>query len=453
MMNAMEMRQKVLAVQGQIDAVVELATNEKRSELTGEELVHVRNLSAERDRLMEQVDVLESRERVGRLLNASAGTMVGATGGGGETRKTAVRQSYEYRQALAMASVVGRDKLSAGERSALENGLQEQAAYRAAYWGYMRGGFDELNDEQRRELRGGFTAATPEMRAQSVGIPTAGGYLVPDETQLAVVDAMKAYGGMLGVAQILTTNTGADIPIPTNDDTSNTGEQVGENAAASEGDLTVGQKMLSTYLFSTKMVKASIALMQDAPAWFEGWLVGKLAERLARILNTKWTTGTGAATIEGVVTGATSGKTTASATAITWDELVDLEHAVDPAYRLGARWMMHDNVMAYLEKVKNGDGQPMFFGQLYSGPGTPATIKGYPVTINQDMGSTVTTGVKTVLFGNFRNYICRNVAGLVTLRLVERYAEYGQVAFLGFSRHGGLLIDAGTNPIKYMAQL
>ena len=35
-------------------------------------------------------------------------------------------------------------------------------------------------------------------------------------------------------------------------------------------------------------------------------------------------------------------------------------------------------------------------------------------------------------------------------RLDERYAELGVVAFLAFSRHDGDLLDAGTNPVKYL---
>jgi HK97 family phage major capsid protein len=56
---------------------------------------------------------------------------------------------------------------------------------------------------------------------------------------------------------------------------------------------------------------------------------------------------------------------------------------------------------------------------------------------------------KSILFGDFSNYLIREVMDFTVLRLVERYAEYLQVAFIGFQRVDGNLIIAGTNPIKY----
>ena len=40
--------------------------------------------------------------------------------------------------------------------------------------------------------------------------------------------------------------------------------------------------------------------------------------------------------------------------------------------------------------------------------------------------------------------------GVQILRLVERYADYGQVGYLAFHRHDARLIDAGTHPVKVL---
>ena len=53
-----------------------------------------------------------------------------------------------------------------------------------------------------------------------------------------------------------------------------------------------------------------------------------------------------------------------------------------------------------------------------------------------------------MLFGDFSKYHIRDVMEVRLVRLDEVYAEYAQVAFLAFSRHDGLLLDAGTHPIK-----
>ena len=50
-------------------------------------------------------------------------------------------------------------------------------------------------------------------------------------------------------------------------------------------------------------------------------------------------------------------------------------------------------------------------------------------------------------------YQIRRVKELSVLRLEERFADYGQVAFLGFARYDGALLDAGTHPVKYLANI
>ena len=83
--------------------------------------------------------------------------------------------------------------------------------------------------------------------------------------------------------------------------------------------------------------------------------------------------------------------------------------------------------------------------------GAPATLLGYPIYPNNDMASATTNGTKAVLFGALSKYKIREVLGIELIRLNERYADAHQVAFLAVARADGDLINAGTNPVKYMA--
>jgi HK97 family phage major capsid protein len=84
----------------------------------------------------------------------------------------------------------------------------------------------------------------------------------------------------------------------------------------------------------------------------------------------------------------------------------------------------------------------------------PDTILGYKYSINNDMDTLAQTSPvsdrKTVAFGDLSKYVIRHVKELAVIRLVERFADYGQVAFLGFARYDGALLDAGTHPVKYL---
>src|SRR3546814_11896145 len=69
----------------------------------------------------------------------------------------------------------------------------------------------------------------------------------------------------------------------------------------------------------------------------ESFVRSRLGTLLGRITNKHCTTGTGGSQPNGLITAATVGKTgtTGQTLTVIYDDLVDLEHSVDPAYREG----------------------------------------------------------------------------------------------------------------------
>lgn len=321
--------------------------------------------------------------------------------------------------------------------------------YRAAYRAWMRGGMDGCDNEQRQMLVANMVST--DARALGTVSGAAGGYTVPDAFWDKITEA-KALFSVIGTeAEQITTDTGAALQWPTNDDTANEGEIVGENVAVNEQDLAFGQKALGAYLYSSKMMRVPFSLLNDSAVDLERFVARKLGERLGRVQQKHYTTGIGApAQPQGLIAAASVGKTTASATAITWEELIDLEHSVDAAYRGdGAGWMMHDLVLAYIRKLKDSQGLPIWQPSLQVG--VPSTLMGRPYKINNYMASTVATTNRTVGFGDIRQaFVVRTVRGGFMQRLTERYAEYGQVAFLGFDQADSIMQDVGA--YKVLAQ-
>jgi HK97 family phage major capsid protein len=292
-----------------------------------------------------------------------------------------------------------------------------------------------------------------EARALSAVTGAAGALTIPEGFVRSLEINMLAFGGVRQVAEQIRTTEGADLPWPTADDTSNTGEQLGESAAVtvSGADPTFGAIILKAYKFSSKGVKIPSELLEDTAFDMAGVLGGMLGERLGRITNTKFTTGTGAATPKGIVEASTAGNTTASATAITADELMDLVHQVDPAYRTQAPgFMMHDSVLLVIRKLKDGNGDYLWQSGLQDG--VPDRLLSYPLTINQDMTSAVTAGLKTILFGALNKYKIRTVREIRLFRLEELYRANDQDGFMAFAREDGNLLDAGTAPVKHLLQ-
>lgn len=330
-----------------------------------------------------------------------------------------------------------------------------------AFDGWLRNGYADLSPEDKdvlAEMRANLPReAQAQVRALGVdGTGAAGAYTVPQAFYRRITAALKQYGGMLGDGPTeVNTGDGAPMPIPTVDDTGNTGAIIAESGAhdTSVTDPAFGQKNLGAYMYSSKVVRASFQMLQDAFFDVEGWLAEQLSMRLYRILNAHLTTGTGSGQPEGVVTGSVLGVTAAGATAVTYDETIELLHSVDPMYRNrpGFAYMFNDSTLLALRKLKDSNGRPLWSPSFQ---GVAPTINGTRYIINQDMPS-MTTGLKSILCGDFSYYLRRAVRNLTIIRLGERYAELGQVGIVALGRWDGVLADpagGAQSPIKHLIQ-
>jgi HK97 family phage major capsid protein len=258
------------------------------------------------------------------------------------------------------------------------------------------------------------------------------------------------------VATILRTDTGNALPYPTVNDTTVTGRLLTENTAVTNTDVTFNAITFNAYKYSSDLLLISQELMTDSAFDLSSQLGELLGIRLGRIQGTHFTTGTGSSQPAGVVTGSTLGKTAAGTTAITADELLDLVTSVDPAYRSnpGVGFMAHDNIITAIRKLKDNNNQYLWQPSMAVGikMGQPDTLYGYPVYRNQFMQSSIATGTKTVLFGDFKKFVIRDVSGIRLVRMDERYADVDQVGFVAFVRSDAKVLNAGTNPIKHLIQ-
>lgn len=345
----------------------------------------------------------------------------------------------------------GRQLATHAAAAADREGLR--AKYREAFLDYCRNGNEGMAPENRAILRHGFrnqpkdNAFATEQRAQTV-TTTGGGYLIPEGFSMELDKALLAFGGMRKLCRVLRTPSGQSLPWPTVDDTSNKATLTSINTQTTATDLVFGTASLDAYSFKS-LVLVPFELLQDSAFNLDSYVRDALAERVFRGTNTYFTTGTGSSQPNGIVTAATAGVTAAASNSISHDDLVDLEHSVDPLYRVGpnAGYMLSDNAIKIIKKLKDSDGRPLWASGI--AVGEPDTINGYKYVVNQDMAS-VEASAKSVLFGDMSKFIVRDVSEMIMLRLTERYADYGQVGFLVFSRHDSELIDAGTNPVKYL---
>jgi HK97 family phage major capsid protein len=322
--------------------------------------------------------------------------------------------------------------------------ITQTPEYHNAFLAHIRG--IELSGEQRKVLNAGRVT---EGRALSGITGNIGGYTVPTGFYGKMEAAQKLFSGMRNSrATILRTDGGNDLPIPTANDTGNVGEIVGENVPVTGGDTTFGQVIMKAYKYSSKVVLVPFELLMDTAIDLESYLASILGERIGRIQNTHFTVGDNTNKPQGAVNGAALGKLGANGqtVSVTYDDLVDLFHSVDVAYRTNSEFMLNDNSVKVLRKLKDSTGQPLWQPGMVAGQ--PDTILSRPYIVNNDMAN-MAASAKSILFGDMSKYFIRDAMGQQLFRITDKYIESGQVGFLVFSRSDGRLVDAGTNPIKY----
>ena len=334
------------------------------------------------------------------------------------------------------------------------DGADDGAAigYREAFHQYLRceGQIGAMDPEARQVLRAGFSKV--DVRAQNVGTDSAGGYTVPTELQNILIRSMAAFGPMYAedVATVITTSGGGQITMPTVNDTAVTAGAHTEAATLTDDggkDATFGQKALDAFAFDTEWIRVSKELADDSIFAMETLLGELLGERLGRIANLQLTTGTGSSAPNGIVTASSLGKTAAGTAAITSDEIIDLLHSVDPAYRMSPKvgFQFNDSTLAAVRKLKDGDGNYLWqMGNVQQGQ--PGSLLGYGYRVNQAIDS-LAAAKKVMIFGDFGKYYVRKVGAPLIGALQDKDFWPG-FGVAGYIRFDGELGD--TAAVKHL---
>lgn len=315
---------------------------------------------------------------------------------------------------------------------------------------FIRHGVHALDSEERSVLARRHKSFTGPRAALSTGSGTAGGYTVPTGFYARLEAAILGYGGIFDACRFIDTESGAAMPFPTGNDTAQKGVRVAENGDAFSGgtDPSFGQVNFTPYLYSSRGVLVPISLLQDAAFDIEAELAEWLGTRIARIQAEEFVTGTGVDEPNGIVTAATVGHTTAEeqVDSLLYDDLVDLEHSVDREYRRKGSWLMSDDTLKVIKKLKAADSDlPAWVPGIAAGE--PDTILGHPYVIDDNVPA-IEAGSTPLLFGDLRKYVVRRVVNAQLVRFGEKYMDRLQVGFLAYHRADGDLVDAGTHPVK-----
>ena len=292
--------------------------------------------------------------------------------------------------------------------------------YKKAFWNQMRG------------------RVTPEVyNALQVGTLSEGGYTVPDEFDRQLIDGLMEENIMRGLVHIIKTGSGEHkIPVVASH---GAGSWIDEEQSIPESDDAFSQVTLSAHKFAT-MIRVSRELLNDSAFDIAAYIAQEFVRRAGAAEEEAIISGDGSHKPIGLLhatLGAQVGVTANSATAITADELIDMQHSLKAPYRRKAVWIMNDATISAIRKLKDGQGQ--YIWQPGIKEGAPDMLFNQKVLMSNYM-PLIGAGNKVILYGDYSYYWLAEREGRTMERLNELYAVTDQVGFKMTERLDGRLI-------------
>lgn len=167
------------------------------------------------------------------------------------------------------------------------------------------------------------------------------------------------------------------------------------------------------------------------------FIVNQMAEEIAFWIEGQLLIGTGSNAAQGA-TNTTTVLTAASSTAITADELIDLQAKIKQAYQANACWIMNPTTFTAVKKLKDGNNRYLLQDDVTGE--FPFRLLGKPVFLSDNMPA-IAAGAKAVLYGdcsglsvNFRENISIQV-------LNEKYATQHAIGVVSWFEFDSKVTD------------
>lgn len=325
----------------------------------------------------------------------------------------------------------------AGVPSASPNTTDGRTDQDRAFENYLRTG-----------IPNGDIAGLQVTNAQGEGSSAAGGYLVPSGFRQKLVEVRKAFGGFSAEVEPLSTDTGAPLEYPTNDDTANEGDITGESAAIASGaDLVFGTVNLGAYKYtsagagSNLPLRVPVELIQDSAFDIEGFVARKLAQRIQRKQASHWVVGTGVGQPKGILAASlTADRDLDTADTPDYEDLVEFQDLLDEEYDGNAKWLMRKNTWSQIRLIVDLNGRPLVQASTEGIAGRPARmLLDRPVVIDEAAPLLSSAGdTFPIAYGDFREaYVLRRVSSLVIVVNPYTRAANGEVEYSAWERADG----------------
>ena len=268
------------------------------------------------------------------------------------------------------------------------------------------------------------------------GVDADGGYLVPDEYDSRLIKSLAEENIFRNFATVIKTGGERKINIAASTPAA---AWIEEGGALTFGNATFDQINLDAHKLHVA-VKVTEELLYDNVFQLENYILEKFGKALANAEEDAFLNGNGIGKPLGIFAetgGGQVGVTTASTTAITADEVINLIYALKRPYRKDAKFIVNDQTLAVLRKLKDGNGAYMWQPSLQAGE--PDRLLGYPIYTSAFV-PVLAAGKPVMAFGDFSYYNIGDRGSRSFQVLKELYAGNGMVGYVAKERVDGKLV-------------
>ncbi len=285
---------------------------------------------------------------------------------------------------------------------------------------------DEYKNAFVKALRTNFRSIDDVLRE---GSDVDGGYLVPEEWDSRLIEALNSVSIMRNLATVITTNGTHKIPVAGSQPAA---AWTDEGEAITFGDAKFGQVQLDAYKLVVA-VKVTEELVYDNAYDLVGYLQRAFAQALNNAEEAAFMTGGAAQSRPTGIFDATAGGTAYKtlAAALKADDILDLTYALKREYRPQASFIMNDKTVATIRKLKDGNGA--FMWQPSYVAGEPDRLCGYALNTSAYAPET------GIAFGDYKYYNIGDRGTRSFAELRELYAGNGMFGYIAKERVDGIL--------------
>lgn len=149
------------------------------------------------------------------------------------------------------------------------------------------------------------------------------------------------------------------------------------------------------------------------------FVVNEMADKIATFIEGELLKGTGSSAAQGITNG-TNTLTTATSTAITADELIELQSKVKQTYQADACWIMSSAVFLAVKKLKDANNRYLLQDNITGE--FPYMLLGKPVFLSDNMPA-IAAGNKTIVYGDLSGLSVNFRESIQIQILKEKYAD------------------------------